>query len=164
MFRWFGFFCSRLCTTNSGCSRAKSRQAGFWRLSPLFRYRIEVVGKLVDDWGGTTRGSFPTDYAPAGCITRQRLEIVVSGERYLLTAVQCHTRVPGFRLPIGRDSRTLYRRAPPNQPKNFPARQPPLSKPKKFADRNGGCRAGKFGEMREVWRVGDRFCNAKSCQ
>ena len=49
-------------------------------------------------------------------------------------------------------SRTLYRRAPPKQPKNFPARQPPLSKPKKFADRNGGCRAGKFGEMREVWR------------
>ena len=49
-------------------------------------------------------------------------------------------------------SRTLYRRAPPKQPKNFPARQPPLSKPKKFADRNGGCRAGKFGEMREGWR------------
>ena len=23
---------------------------------------------------------------------------------------------------------------------------------KNFADRNGGCRAGKFGEMREVWR------------
>ena len=61
MFRWFGFFCSRLCTTNSGCSRAKSRQAGFWRLSPLSRYRIEVVGKLVDDWGGTTRVSFRFD-------------------------------------------------------------------------------------------------------
>ena len=28
---------------NSGCSRAKSRPAGFWRLSSLSRYRIERV-------------------------------------------------------------------------------------------------------------------------
>ena len=27
--------------------------------------------KLVDDWGGTTRGSFPTDCAPAECGSRQ---------------------------------------------------------------------------------------------
>ena len=36
---------------NFGCSRAKSRPAGFWRLLPLSRYRVEVVGKLV---GGLT--------------------------------------------------------------------------------------------------------------
>ena len=32
--------------------------------------------KLVDDWGGTTRGSFPTDYDLAKCGIRQRLAIV----------------------------------------------------------------------------------------
>ena len=59
MFWWFGFFCSRLCTTNSGCSASNpvqwDWQSGYRR---SLRYRIEMVGKLVDDCGGTTRGSF----------------------------------------------------------------------------------------------------------
>ena len=58
-FNQFGFFILSLHganfgvavfrTTISGCSRAKSRRAGFWRLSPRFRYRIEMVGELVAD-------------------------------------------------------------------------------------------------------------------
>ena len=65
MFRWFGFFCSRLCTTNSGCYEQNPVERDFdgGNLLPclLSRYRIEVVGKLVDDWGGTTRVSFRFD-------------------------------------------------------------------------------------------------------
>ena len=41
------FFGSRLPCCYFRLLRAKSRRAGFWRLSPLSRYRIEVVGKLV---------------------------------------------------------------------------------------------------------------------
>ena len=57
MFRWFGFFCSRLCTTNSGCSEPHFASEMRTAVASL-RYRIEMVGKLVDDCGGTTRGSF----------------------------------------------------------------------------------------------------------
>ena len=50
-------------------------------------------------------------------------------------------------------SRTPYRLAPPNQPPKLPCTATAAFKTEKnFADRNGGCRAGKFGEMREVWR------------
>ena len=206
MFRWFGFFCSRLCTTNSGCSRAKSRQAGFWRLSPLSRYRIEVVGKLVDDWGGTTRVLFRFDgkiladlflcerrlIPPHQSLTRQlppkgkpfqnpphffttgrtsgsseaclllyfclfleyfcllpeivfimfaraykRLPLggklsrkrLMRGDKSALTK---DIHAPYVPLPIGREA-ALYTAAHlPTNPKNFPARQSPLSKPKKL--------------------------------
>ena len=38
--------CSRLRATHSGCSRTKSHRAGFCRLTPCSRYRVEMVGKL----------------------------------------------------------------------------------------------------------------------
>ena len=44
---------------NSGCSASnpvqRDWQSGYRR---SLRYRIEMVEKLADDWGGTTRGSF----------------------------------------------------------------------------------------------------------
>ena len=53
--------------TNSGCSRAKSRPAGFCRLTPRSRYRIEMV--QVREWteSGLTCGALPADCAPVEC-------------------------------------------------------------------------------------------------
>ena len=226
MFRWFGFFCSRLCTTNSGCSRAKSRQAGFWRLSPLFRYRIEVVGKLVDDWGGTTRVSFQFDgkiladlflcnrrlIPPHQSLTRQ---LPPKGKPFIRpcehgeynfgkqtkifkkqTEVQKQTSFrTSARPPCCEEMRRILKRLPLGgklsrkrlmrgdksaltKGIHAPYVPPPIGceaalckvshlpicqklpctataafkTEKNFADRNGGCRAGKFGEMREVRR------------
>ena len=55
---------------NSGCSEPNpvQRDLDSCRFSPL---PDRNGRKLVDDWGGTTRGSFPTDYAPAECGSRQ---------------------------------------------------------------------------------------------
>ena len=61
------FECSRLPCYESRLLRAKSRRAGFGRLSPL--PLPDRSGRNVTiEWNGTTRGSFPTDYAPAGCV------------------------------------------------------------------------------------------------
>ena len=43
--------------TISGCSEPHSASEMRTAVASL-RYRIEMVGKLVVDWGGTTRGSF----------------------------------------------------------------------------------------------------------
>ena len=55
---------------------------------------------------------------------------------------------------IVRDSRTFYRPAPPNQPKNFPVRQPPHKERGKSPHTNPAVAVqGSSGRVREIWRV-----------
>ena len=54
--------------------------------------------------------------------------------------------------PIGCEAALCKAFAPPNLPKTSLHGNRRFQNREKFADRNGGCRAGKFGEMREVWR------------
>ena len=101
---------------NSGCYEPNPVQRDLDGGGNLLPCRLSPLPdrngrKLVVDRGGTTRGSFPTDYAPVGCVTRQthppKMKLCrerpmcrsVSGECYLLTVVKHHTRVPRFRLP-----------------------------------------------------------------
>ena len=62
--------------TNSGCSRAKSRRAGFCRLTPLLPLPDRNGRKLVDEWrAGKMRGA-PFGLRP--CRVRKRLAIKVT--------------------------------------------------------------------------------------
>ena len=60
------------------------------------------------------------------------------------------------RPPIGREAALCNPIAPPAKSQKLPCAATAVFKTEKnFADWNGGCRAGKFGEMREVWREKD---------
>ena len=117
--------------TNSGCYEPNpvQRDLDSCRFSPL---PDRSGRKLVVDRDGTTRGSFPTDYAPVGCVTRQThppkmkpcrerpMCRSVSGECYLLTVVKHHTRVPRFLPPIGREVALCKVLAPPAKSQKLP--------------------------------------------
>ena len=105
--------------TNSGCSEPNpvQRDLGSYRFSPL---PDRNGRKLVDDWGGTTRGSFPTDCTPVECVSR------------------------------------TIKSLPPDQSQKLPCTATAAQRTREiFTNQSGGCRAGKFGEMREVWREKD---------
>ena len=55
------------------------------------------------------------------------------------------------------DSRTFQRFASPNPPKTSLYGNRRLKTRKFYSHQPGGCRAGKFGEMREVWRGNGDF-------
>ena len=74
---------------------------------------------------------------------------------FLLTAIQTLSRVPRFRPPIGREAALFTAPHLPINPKTslYGNRRP--KNEKNLFPPTGGCRAGKFGEMREVWREKD---------
>ena len=85
-----------------------------------------------------------------------------SGKRYFLSysyvsgdlSPSCKPYTP-LRAPLTHQarSRTFSEVRTSQSTKNFPVRQPPPQKTRRiYSHQIGGCRAGKFGEMREVWR------------
>ena len=134
--------CSRLCSTNSGCSEPHFASGmRTFSLSPLPDRNSR---KLVINGGGMDCGALPSDCTPVECVIRHRCNIVGNDpcvvplrvKRYLLTYdIMPYTsaEIPSTKRAR---SRTFRRFAPPNPPKNFPVRQPPTSKQKEFLQPN----------------------------
>ena len=94
----------------------------------------------------------------ASSLSRKRL---MRGDKSALTKGIHSLRAP---LTHQARSRTFYRPAPPNQPKNFPVRQPPSHKWEKFSHTNPAVAVqGSSGRVREVWRVGDPIRKGVPC-
>ena len=82
-----------------------------------------------------------------------RVKRLMRGDKSALTKNKHSLRTP---LPNQARSRTLYRPRTSQSAQKLPCTATAVFKiEKNIADRNGGCRAGKFGEMREVWRGKD---------
>ena len=68
------------------------------------------------------------------------------------------------RSPIRREAELFTALAPPNPPKNFPARQPPSQKREKFSHTNSAVAVQESsGWVREVWRVGRPLRKGSPC-
>ena len=77
---------------------------------------------------------------------------------FLLTAIQTLSRVPRFRPPIGREAALCNPIAPPAKSQKLPCTATAAQRTRKISTHQpGGCRAGKFGEMREVGRGNGDF-------
>ena len=86
-------------------------------------------------------------------IGRNDTRVVPLRGMFLLTAIQTLSRVPRFRPPIGREAALCNPIAPPAKSQKLPCMATAAQRTRKISTHQpGGCRAGKFGEMREVWR------------
>ena len=77
---------------------------------------------------------------------------------FLLTAIQTLSRVPRSRPPIKREAALCKALASPAKSQKLPCTATAAQRTRKISiHQPGGCRAGKFGEMREVWRGNGDF-------
>ena len=134
--------------TNSGCSRAKSRPAGFCRrqlvASPRSRYRIEMVQVTFD------------------CCLRWFIRILynflrsLSIENRKISSANrsSHKQETHPTNQSGAKPHSATSSHFPSKPKTSP-QDPATTKSKSnFRPRNGGVLRGSSGRVREVWRVG----------
>ena len=94
----------------------------------------------------------------ASSLSRKRL---MRGDKSALTKGIHSLRAP---LTHQARSRTLQSFAPPNQPQNFPVRQPPHKERGKSPHTNPAVAVqGSSGRVREVWRVGRTLRKSPPC-